>query len=474
MAAGYKLSDDRKVLTQLESRIPVVDRVDVVVAGGGVAGLSAAIGAGRTGAKTLLIEGQGFLGGIATASLMTLWTIPSPFVNGIAREIYEGLSRDEGAVLGKSVAFHPEAFKALSLRMLHEASVALLFYTWVVDAITEENRVVGLVVENKAGRQAILANCVVDATGDADVCARSGAPWVKGRETDGKMRPVTLMFRMENVDIDEISDYRDQHPGEFSPDPGHNVLDRETGLLRLDGFFALTEAARARGEIDQNCHYLRLHGIGRSRRGVITINSTRIYDVDGTSAKDLTHSYLEGGRQIQQLVHFLQRHVPGFEESSLLDSAPSLGVRETRRIRGEYLLTEGDIATSLVFPDAIARVYGHVPTGIEIHSPDAGEGGANDPYVRGLNLEMREFFIPYRSLVPLQVEGLLVGGRCISVTHEADSSTRTQPVCMATGQAAGIAAGVGSRRGIQPRQVDVRLVQQELLRQGVDLGRVVL
>ena len=107
------MSDDRKVLTQLESRISVVDRVDVVVAGGGVAGLSAAIGAGRTGAKTLLIEGQGFLGGIATASLMTLWTIPSPFVNGIAREIYEGLSRDKGVVLGKSVPFHPETFKAL-------------------------------------------------------------------------------------------------------------------------------------------------------------------------------------------------------------------------------------------------------------------------------------------------------------------------------------------------------------------------
>jgi FAD dependent oxidoreductase len=472
MSTGYKLSDDHKVVTQLESQIPIVDRVDVVVAGGGVAGLSAAIGSGRTGAKTLLIEGQGFIGGIATASLMTLWTIPSPFVNGIAREIYEGLYRGKGAVLGKSVPFHPEAFKVLSLRMLHEASVKLLFYTWVVDAIKEGNRVVGLVVENKSGRQAILANCIVDTTGDADVIARSGAPWVKGRETDSKMRPVTLMFRMENVDIDKISEYRDQQPGEFSPDPGHNALDKDTGLVRLDGFFTLTEAARTRGEIDKNCHYLRLHGIVRSGRGVITINSTRIYNVDGTSTEDLTQSYLEGERQIQQLVNFLQKHVPGFEESSLLDSAPSLGVRETRRIRGEYVLSEDEIATPIVFPDAIARVYGHVPTGVEIHSPDAGEGGANDPYVRGLKLEMREFFVPYRSLVPLQVDGLLVGGRCISVTHEADSSTRTQPVCMATGQAAGIAAGIGAQRGVQPRQLNVHLIQQELLRQGVDLGRI--
>ena len=134
MSTGYKLSVDHKVVIQLESQIPIADRVDVIVAGGGIAGLSAAVGAGRTGAKTLLIEGQGFIGGIATASLMTLWTIPSPFVSGIAREIYEGLYRGKGAVLGKSVPFHPEAFKVLSLRMLHEASVKLLFYTWVVDA----------------------------------------------------------------------------------------------------------------------------------------------------------------------------------------------------------------------------------------------------------------------------------------------------------------------------------------------------
>lgn len=405
---------------------------------------------------------------------MTLWTIPSSLVNGIAKEIYEGLSRNKGAVLGKSVAFHPEAFKVLSLRMLHEASVKLLFYTGVVDVIKEENHVLGLVVESKSGRQAILANCIVDTTGDGDVSARSGAPWIKGRETDSKMRPVTLMFRMENVDINKISGYRDQHPDEFSPDPGHNILDRDTGLVRLDGFFTLTEAARARGEIDKNCHYLRLHGITRSGRGVITINSTRIYNVDGTSVEDLTHSYLEGQGQIQQLVNFLQKDVPGFEESSLLDSAPSLGVRETRRIRGEYLLSMDDIATPIVFPDAIARVYAHVPTGVEIHSPDAGEGGASDVYVRRLKLEMREFFVPYRSLVPLQIDGLLVGGRCISVTHEGDSSTRTQPVCMATGQAAGIAAGISSQRGVQPRQLDVHLIQQELLRQGVDLGRVAL
>ena len=244
--------------------------------------------------------------------------------------------------------------------------------------------------------------------------------------------------------------------------------------MRLDGFFSLTEAARARGEIHKNCHYLRLHGIIRSGRGVITINSTRIYNVDGTSAEDLTRSYLEGQRQIQQLAAFLQKSVPGFEESNLLDSAPTLGVRETRRIRGEYLLSELDIATPTIFPDAIARVYAHVPTGVEIHSPDAGEGGANDIYVRGLKLDMREFFVPYRSLVPLQIEGLLVGGRCISVTHEADSSTRTQPVCMSTGQAAGIAAAISSQKGGQPRQLDVQLVQQELLRQGVDLGRVPL
>jgi hypothetical protein len=474
MASGYRLAADQKVLIQLESEIPIVDRVEVLVAGGGVAGLGAAVGAGRTGAKTLLVEGQGFIGGVATASSMNVWTIPYQFVTGIAKEIYERLNQNKGAVLGKVVPFHPEAFKVLSLELLQEASVKPLFYTWVVDVIKEENCVVGLVVENKSGRQAILAKCIVDTTGDADVSARSGVPCIKGRERDSKMRPMTLLFRMENVDIDRISEYRNKHPEEFSPDDGHNVLDLDTGLVRLDGFFTLTEAARERGEIDENCHYLRLHGITCSGRGVITINSTRIYNVDGTSVEDLTHTYLEGQRQIQQLVQFLQTHVPGFEESSLLDSAPSLGVRETRRIRGEYVLSEDDVATPIVFSDSIAHAYAHVPLGVEIHSPDAGEGRSGDVYVRGLKLDMREFFIPYRSLVPLQIEGLLVGGRCISVTHEVDSRTRNQPVCMATGQAAGIAAGISSKRRVQPRKLDVHLIQQELLRQGVDLGRTLL
>ena len=173
MVGGYRFDANQGILVQLESEIPVVDEVDVLVAGAGVAGLGGAVGAGRTGAKTLLIEGQGFIGGVATASFMNLWTLPHQYVNGIAREIYDRLGQRKGAILGKAVPFHLEAFKTLSLELLEEASVELLFYTWAADVIKEGNRVVGLVVQNKSGRQAILAKCVVDTTGDAEVSARS-------------------------------------------------------------------------------------------------------------------------------------------------------------------------------------------------------------------------------------------------------------------------------------------------------------
>jgi ribulose 1,5-bisphosphate synthetase/thiazole synthase len=474
MSIKFRFGENPEVITQLESEIPLVDQVDVLVAGGGVAGLGAAVGAGRTGAKTLLIEGQGFLGGAATASMMNLWVLSHEYVNGIAKEIYERLSEIKGAILGKVVPYEIEAFKTLSLELLQEASVNPLFYTSVVDVIKKGDRVVGVVVESKSGRQAILAKCVVDTTGDADVSAQSGVPCIKGRETDNKMRPITQMFRMENVDIEKISEYRDEHPEEFSPDDSHNVLDLQKGIVRLDGFFSLTEAARERGEIDENCHYLRLYGIAHSGRGIITINSTRIYNVDGTSVEDLTRSSLEGQKQVLKLVRFLKRDIPGFEESFLLDCAPVLGVRETRRIRGEYVLSEDDVTTPVVFSDSIAREYSFVPRGIETHSPNGGEGGPGDLLVRGLKLDLREYFIPYRSLVPLHTEGLLVGGRCISVTHEADNWTRTQTTCMNIGQAAGIAAGISAQRKVLPRNLDTRLIQQELNRQGVDLGRAIL
>lgn len=470
MSKRYSVDHKKGIVTSFENELPIVDQVDVIVAGGGVAGLSAAVGSGRVGGNTLLIEGQGFLGGIATASMMNLWTIPYQYVNGIAKEIYSRLEQSKGAILDKSVPFHIENFKMLSLELLQEVSAKLLLYSWVVDVIKSENRAVGVIVENKSGRQAILSKCIVDTTGDADISARSDVPYIKGREKDSKMRPITLMFRMENVDIGKIAAYRDRYPDEFSPDRGHNIFDLEKGFVRLDGFFSLTEAARERGEVHDNCHYIRVHGIAPSGKGIMTINSTRIYNMDGTSAKDLTFSHLEGLKQIQQLVGFLRKHIPGFKESTLLDCAPAVGVRETRRIKGEHILTESEISKPVVFPDSIGRVYAHTPQGVEIHSPDAGEGSANDPYVRSLQLEMCEFYIPYRSLIPLHIDNLLVGGRCISSTHEADSSTRGQPVCMLTGQAAGIGAAISAFNNVAPRQLDPDLVRKELRRQGVEFG----
>ncbi len=449
--------------------VPVAYDTDVLVVGGGIAGVMAALASGRSGARTLLVERFGSLGGTGTAAIMNLFYVPYAASRGLIRELFDRLIARGGAIPGEFVVYDPELYKVTALDMLAEARVDVLLHTLVSDVIMEGSRLRGIVVENKSGRAAITSGVTIDASGDADVAARAGAPYIKGRESDGKMRPMTLIFRMGGVDVPRLVEYVRAHPEDFSRDPLQFMLDLEHHMIRIFGFFKLVEAAKARGELWPDCYYFRVESV-LPERGVLTVNATRVYGVDGTKAEDLSRAEIETRHQMLQLAAFARKSIPGFERSFILDSASTIGVRETRRIRGEYVMTEDDILEGRRYDDAVAvDANQQNPRQQGGHPPDGKEGGPEDLEARELVARMFVYEIPYRALVPQDVEGLLVAGRCISVDHHADVYTRNQGSAMATGVGAGVAAALAVQAGAPPRHVNIRAVQTRLRALGVDL-----
>jgi hypothetical protein len=454
---------------EAERELPVAHTPDVLVVGGGIAGIMAALAAGRSGARTLLVERFGSLGGTGTAAMMSLFYVPYAASRGLVRELFDRLIARGGAIPGEFVVYDAEIYKVLALDLLAEAGVQVLLHTLVSDVILDGKTLRGIVIENKSGRQAVLSRVAIDASGDADLAARAGAPFVKGREADGKMRPMTLIFRLGGVDVPRLVEYVRSHPEDFSPDPLQCMLDVDGQMVRIFGFFKLIEAAKARGELWPDCYYFRVECV-LPRRGMLTVNATRVYGVDGTRAEDLSRAEIETRHQMLQLAAFARKSIPGFEQSWIVDSASTIGVRETRRIRGEYLMTEEDILAGRHYPDVVAvDANQQNPRQQGGHPPDGKEGGPQDIEARQLVARMFLYEIPYRSLVPRTIDGLLVAGRCLSVDHHADVYTRNQGSCMATGEAAGVAAAVAVADGVPPRRVDVAKVQRGLRALGVDL-----
>lgn len=468
---AHRLTADGRALIEDRREIPVARTYDVIVAGGGSGGAGAAVAAGRLGARTLLIERNAYLGGTSTGGMMAVFWAPADSFSGYMKEVLDELLAREAAQTGAVVPFDPEILKEIHLDKVLEAGADPLFYTWIVDAIVQDGQVRGVVVENKSGRQALLAHTVVDATADGDVAAFAGAEFQKGRE-DGAMRPVTVLFRMGNVDLGRMLGYATSHPDQFIADASVNFVNAREGKVRLAGFFGLVKAARERGELDPECHYLRVESADFEKKMVL-INTVRVYGIDGTSAWDLTRGEIEARKQMKQLIHFMKREVPGFENAFLVDSSASLGVRETRHIVGEYVLNYDDVLSSRQFDDVIALNCSHLPHGKEMHSPDAREGAEEDDANRRERWPRLCHEIPYRSLVVKGVTNLLVAGRCISATHEADRMTRNIPPCIMTGQAAGTAAALAARLRVAPSELDVRGLQAALLMQGVDFGRTI-
>jgi hypothetical protein len=480
---------------RLTYEVPIVAEADVVVVGGGSAGVAAATAAARNGAATLLVERYGFLGGTSTAGMvgpfMTSWSADGRerIIGGLFQEVVDRMVSLGGAIDPAEVPagsphaafidyghahvtpFHPEALKLAALEMVSDAGARVMFHTAFVDVVGggeqmgewESGRMgeveppselplshspirpfdsapAGIVIHNKAGLGIVRGKVLVDSSADGDVSAKAGAPFRVGRD-DGKMMPATMFFRIGGVDDARLAawmeEHRQLHPGE-----------------RL--FECIVQQAKAEGRWNVPREYINLYR--EPAAGEYRVNTTRLHDVDGTNPDDLSRAELEGRRQALFVFRFLREHCPGCENAHLLETAAQVGIRETRHILGEYVLTGEDVLRGAEFPDAVARCA--YP--IDIHDPTGTRGVLRGPQEAG-----RPYYeIPYRCLVPLRVENLLVAGRPLSATHEGAASARVIPPCYATGQAAGTAATLCAREGITPRELDGVRLRRVLREQG--------
>jgi len=414
-------------------------RTDLLVCGAGPSGIAAAISASRLGINTLLVERYGFVGGMATAGLVNPFMVPKmngeDLVKGLFEEITAKLKEKkacaEGSLFGQAhIVFDPEVLKNIFFEMIEQAQVKLLLHSFAVGSIMKGSNMNGIMAATKSGDIKIFAKCAIDATGDGDIASLSGAPFQKGREGDGLAQPMTLMFRVAGIDASKMPSRDD-----------------------LNGLFLEAKKAGKIRTPRENFLWFET-----TRPGEIHINSTRVPKVDGTNVLDLTKAEVEGRKQAANLFEFLKT-VPGFENAYISCVAPQIGVRESRRIKGEYVLTVEDVESGTKFDDPVAG--NNYP--IDIHSPD-GKSTTFRKLGPGISYE-----IPYRCLVPKKVEGLLVTGRALSQTHEALSSSRIMPVCMATGQAAGAAASIALKKHITPRKVEYADLRKVLNEQGAGL-----
>jgi len=456
---------------------------DVVVVGGGTAGAIAGIAAARCGARTLLVEQYGTLGGVLALG-MSLKGVHDgeghEALGGIGRELLERARLANSATTavsahprhGSIMGQDPEALRLALIQMASESGLNLLLHAFLVDTLRDGSRVQAIQVATKAGLEIIPANCFVDCTGDADLAARAGARCAVGRESDGGMQPVSAIFRVGGVDLEKTWAYLETHPEDFETPPGYVGNEYSVEKFRakpgvgVAGFRSLIRKARAAGD-----YTIPRDDMGfnpQPGRPEVTINITRVHGIDGTNPDDLTRAEIETQLQIIEGVRFLRKYVPGFESCYVVSSPFQVGVRETRRIVGGYVLTSEDCATGRDFSDQVAR--GAYP--LDVHDVSAAgthslvPGGGTD-----LTRIARSYGIPARCLVPQGIDNLLVAGRALSATHVAAGSARGQPVCMATGHAAGTMAALASRTKRPVAELDIPAVRAALAAQHAILER---
>ena len=412
---------------------------DVLVCGAGPAGIGAALRAGRMGAKVTILEMGGCLGGIATAGMMSNWGGRSS-----SKILQELMERSREFDLGytwidenePTITAIPHDLQMIVLEeMMKEVGVEILYYTMATRAVMDGDRIVGVVVQNKTGEGMIRAKCVIDATGDGDIAASAGVPYFKGRESDGKMQPCTIMFKVGGVDYEKA----------VFPKGFESLVETEKGELQ----------ALAKELLPFPAGHVLLYR--QPEPGTVCVNMTNAIGIDGTNAQSITEGVLTCRSQIMPIIRFLREYVPGYEKCWLMSSASLIGIRETRHFQGLASLQPEDILEARVFPDWVVR---RAWFNFDVHNMTGAsldKTGCQKNYK-----QKKDYSIPYGCLLPKNVEGLLLSGRNISGSHLAHSNFRIMSVCMALGEAAGAAATISVQEGRLLRDVDVAKIQAEV------------
>lgn len=422
-----------------QRELKIIDHYDILVVGGGMSGCSAAVTAASLGARTLLIERYGFFGGTATAamvgSICGLYTCgpdstDQQLIFGRAQELINRLEKaGAGSKLKHRYHFDIPGMQLVLDRWLEEAGVELLLQTFVVDTIVFDNKVTGVIIENKGGRSVILADVIIDASGDGDVAARSGATFEIG-DTEGHLQTPTYVFYLSGVDTNLAMSFPEK---ELKLLQEKSIESGEFPFKRTSGSFSPSPKPN-------NVH----------------INMTRVPDINGIDPFSLTKGHILGRKQIDDYINFLKKYVPGFGNAYIDSIAAQLGIRETRRITGEYILQREDVLNAKKFPDAICR------SSWPIEDHTYGQGTVR------LHLSNDDYYhIPYRCLIPVKIDNLILAGRCISASHDAMASVRVMGPGLACGQAAGSAAVLSINNKQRPRDISMIELQESLKKQGV-------
>lgn len=432
-----------------KNEIEEIADVDVLVAGAGPAGICAAVSAARQGAKVLLIERYGAVGGNLTLGN----------VSPILGRVSEGTMYDEVIALlsekhadeqkvetrnGKEIHIDAEEAKGILIKLLNDSGVKVMLQSGVCDVIKEGNIVCGAVLTTPMGMCAVKAKRIIDATGDGTVAFLAGCEYKMGRESDGRTQPVTLEFTISGVDESRaIMCFGGSDPVTLPDGKKYSEFCKE---------------CEQNGILPKNVSIVRLHRTFYS--GERNVNATQMNEISGLDTADLYKAEVELRNQIDRVVDFLRKYIPGYENCMLKTTADTLGVRETRRIMGEYVMCDTDVEQGKNYDDAIVHNAWFL---IDIHNPSGG-GQAE-----GHSKMAQPYDIRYGALLPLGVENLLTAGRCISGTHRAHASYRVMAICMATGEAAGIAAALSIKENVMPRDLHIRKIREVLIDKGIEL-----
>ncbi len=426
LAASHEQAEVQTPSAKKQTSEELMD-TDVLICGGGPSGMAAAVMAARQGAKTLLVERYGRLGGMAVHARVAplMGRSDSPFVQEVLKRI-------------GGVRVDPEYLDLQYADLVVETGADLLLHSWACETMVENDRVTGVRFITKQGKLRVNAKIVVDATGDGDVAYGAGAVFELGRPEDGLLQPMSIMYTVAGVDAESALYCSGERQAKQI-----KVGDKTWELIVLQ--------AQKAGELPENVGVVRTYRT--SRPGEAVINATQVNYVDGTNIHDLTKAELEGRRQAYQILKFLKKHGPGYSNAFISGMPSVIGVRETRRFVGLKYLTREDLLLGRKTDDAVVHNASFV---IDIHNPN-GAGQAE-----GLAQNVKPYDIPYGCLVPKEIDGLLLAGRCISGSHDAHASYRVQQIAMAIGSAAGVAAAETVKLHVQPREVDVGRLQSVL------------